>query len=232
MAKYRRPTDKIISYCTQMVDQGYNPEAFITALGASNTFNYPELGDAVLPLIKDQKDKLRPSFFWQMMVTTLDWSRKNVPEYLFTQTKRKLRHDRYRTVFLFSYNQDSFSFCFNGPIFLCRTVRTVEDDWRERCAGRTAQDDGVGVHPPRLQSHRARHTPHRRPRQHQGTLIRLLNQIDQILSTTPTSDTSATCRQGHTTLMVQLIEPYLKIRNLPSFIQFRRISSTCPVLMR
>ena len=62
-------SDKIVGFCRKLIDSGMNHYAFFRALDASNTYGNVELSSALLKEIQVQKENLRPSSFWPLLVS-------------------------------------------------------------------------------------------------------------------------------------------------------------------
>lgn len=69
VVKSKCNTEKIVNFCRHLVDSGLNPRAYFRALEASNAFENGELSRVLLQEITKQKEMLRPSSFWPLLVT-------------------------------------------------------------------------------------------------------------------------------------------------------------------
>ena len=59
---------KVISICDQLVESGLNNRAYFKALELSNAHRKTEMSNLILKRIQRQKEMLRPSSFWPLLV--------------------------------------------------------------------------------------------------------------------------------------------------------------------
>ncbi len=68
IVKSNIPPQKVISLCDQIVETGLNTRAYFTALELSNALGKSEMSNLLLKQIQKQKEMLRPSAFWPLLV--------------------------------------------------------------------------------------------------------------------------------------------------------------------